>query len=112
MSDSGRQPTDGPDWAKLEASADFQELVAARRRFVVPALAVFVVWFGGFLVLTAYARDFMTEKAIGNFTWAYVLAGSLIPMTWLIAFLYLRWSDRKLAPIAARIVKAAERGDP
>ena len=75
-----------------------------RRRFLVPALAVFVVWFGGFLVLTAYARDFMRKTPIGSLSWAYLLALSLIAMTWLLAWLYLRWSDRHLAPLAERMV--------
>jgi uncharacterized membrane protein (DUF485 family) len=69
----------------------------------VPALAVFVVWFGGFLLLTAYARDFMSKTPIGSLSWAYLLALSLIVMTWLIAWLYLRWSDRRLAPLAERM---------
>jgi uncharacterized membrane protein (DUF485 family) len=92
-----------PDWEGLEHSPEFRELVAVRRRFVVPALAVFVVWFGGFLVLTAYARDFMSKTPIGSLSWAYLLALSLIAMTWLLAWLYLRWSDRHLAPLAERM---------
>jgi uncharacterized membrane protein (DUF485 family) len=69
----------------------------------VPALAVFVLWFGGFLALTAYARDFMSKTPVGSLSWAYLLALSLIVMTWLIAWLYLRWSDRHLAPLAERM---------
>jgi uncharacterized membrane protein (DUF485 family) len=95
------------DWEGLERSPEFQELVAQRRRFVVPALAVFVVWFGGFLVLTAYARDFMRRTPIGSLSWAYILALSLIVMTWLIAWLYLRWCDRHLAPLADRVNREA-----
>jgi uncharacterized membrane protein (DUF485 family) len=68
-----------------------------------PALIVFVLWFGGFLVLTAYARDFMAKTPIGSLSWAYLLALTLIVMTWLIAWLYLRWSDRHLAPLADRM---------
>jgi uncharacterized membrane protein (DUF485 family) len=97
------------DWEELERSPEFQELVAARRRFVMPALAVFIAWFGGFLVLTAYARDFMAKRPFGWFSWAYLLALSLIVMTWLIAWLYLRWSERHLAPLADRIAADAER---
>jgi uncharacterized membrane protein (DUF485 family) len=100
-----RQLTESPtpDWEGLERSREFRELVTARRRFVVPALAVFVAWFGGFLLLTAYARDFMTKTPVGSLSWAYLLALSLIVMTWLIAWLYLRWSDRHLAPLAERL---------
>jgi uncharacterized membrane protein (DUF485 family) len=74
----------------------------------VPALIVFAFWFGGFLVLTAYARDFMGTKVIGNFTWAWVLALSLILMTWIIVALYLRWADRRLTRLVERVVRAGE----
>jgi uncharacterized membrane protein (DUF485 family) len=98
------------DWEALERSPEFRQLVATRRRFVIPALVVFVVWFGGFLVLTAYARGFMARRPIGWISWAYLLALSLIVMTWLITWLYLRWSERRLAPLADRAAGAtAER---
>jgi uncharacterized membrane protein (DUF485 family) len=108
MSDQEPRRDPAPDWAALERSPEFQELVATRRRFVAPALTVFVIWFGGFLILTAYARDFMGDKVIGNLTWAYLFALSLIAMTWLIAWLYLRWSERKLVPLVERTTRQAE----
>lgn len=91
----------GPrDWREVEASEEFRALAAARRRFVVPALVVFVAWFGGFLLLAAYARDFMGKTPIGDISWAYLIALSLIVMTWAIAFAYVRFSERTLAPLA------------
>jgi uncharacterized membrane protein (DUF485 family) len=95
-----------PDWEGLEESSDFQRLVGERRQFVLPALGVFVALFGGFLVLTAYARDFMAKQPIGSFSWAYLLALALIVMTWVMVWLYLRWSDRHLAPLAEQIAGA------
>jgi uncharacterized membrane protein (DUF485 family) len=97
------------DWGEIERSPDFHALVASRRRFVLPALVVFAVWFGGFLVLTAYARDFMAKDVVGAIPWAYVLALSLIVMTWLITWLYLRWSDARLAPLANRVADESGR---
>lgn len=77
-----------------------QELAAARRRFVLPAMALFVVWFGAFLVLMGYAREFMQTRVIGAFTWAYLLALSIIVLVWAIAFAYLRYAESTLAPLA------------
>jgi uncharacterized membrane protein (DUF485 family) len=91
------------DWEGLERSREFQRLVSERRRFVVPAIAVFVAWCGGFIVLTGYAREFLSRTPIGSLSWAYILALSLILMTWLIAWLYLRWCDRHVAPLAERL---------
>ena len=96
------------DWDALERSGAFDDLVRERRRFVIPALLVFAVWFGGFLVLTAYARDFMGTEAIGHVTWAWVLAFSLILMTWLLTWAYGRYADRRMAPLAGRAADGEE----
>jgi uncharacterized membrane protein (DUF485 family) len=93
----------GADWEALEETPEFRQLVAERRRFVVPALCLFAVWFGTFLSLAGYARGFMRKQPIGHISWAYLLAWSLILMTWGIAFAYLRWSDRRLAPLIERL---------
>jgi len=89
-----------PDWDALGERDEFRELVRLRRRFVIPAMIVFAVWFGGFLLLAAYARDFMGKTPIGDISWAYIIALSLIPMTWAIAFGYVRYADRNLTPLA------------
>ena len=97
------------DWQSLERSEHFDELVRERRRFVVPALIVFVLWFGGFLVLTAYGRGFLGKEAFGNVTWAWVLAFSLIVMTWGITWFYGRFADRRVAPLVERAANHEER---
>jgi uncharacterized membrane protein (DUF485 family) len=90
------------DWEAIESSPDFRELSARRRRLVTPLLTVFVVWFGGFLVLTAYARGFMGESIYRGLTVGYVLAVSLIPMTWAIAWTYIRAANAQLEPLSER----------
>jgi uncharacterized membrane protein (DUF485 family) len=91
------------DWDRVEESEQFQELAARRRRVVRPLLIVFVVWYGGFLVLTAYARDFMAETIYRGFTVAYAAAFSLIVMTWLLAFIYVRSARTSIDPHVDRI---------
>ena len=86
------------DWRAVEQSEEFQDVAARRRRVVRPLLIVFVLWFGAFLVLTAYARDFMGETIYRGFTVAYLAAFSLIVMTWLLAFLYLRATRSRVDP--------------
>ena len=98
-----------PDWGAVAETDELKELVAARRRFVYPALAVFALWFGGFLALAGYARDFMGKTPIGSISWAYILALSLILMTWAIAFAYVRYSERTLRPLGERAADRARR---
>jgi uncharacterized membrane protein (DUF485 family) len=91
------------DWEQVERSEQFQDLAATRRRVVLPLLIVFVVWYGGFLVLTAYARDFMAETIYRGFTVAYAAAFSLIVMTWLVAFIYIRATRSSVDPQVERM---------
>jgi uncharacterized membrane protein (DUF485 family) len=83
-------------------SAEFAELAARRRRLTIALMAVFVVWYGAFLVLAAYARHFMGESIYRGFTVGYLLALSLIAMTWLLAWVYIRVSNKELEPLAQR----------
>ena len=51
------------DWERIERLPEFRELVARRRRFVVPATAFFLIWYFGFIVLAGYAEDFMGRSS-------------------------------------------------
>jgi uncharacterized membrane protein (DUF485 family) len=95
-------PNEGTDWQGIEESPEFEALTTARRRVVVPLLALFVVWFGGYLILTAYAHHFMGESIYRGFTVGYLLALSQIAMAWLIAFIYLRAATRTIEPLGDR----------
>lgn len=98
----------GSDWEAVEGSAEFGELASARRRLVVPLLAVFVVWFGGYLLLTAYAHSFMGESIYRGFTVGYLLALSQIAMAWILAWIYIRAASGRIEPLRERAVDASE----
>ena len=98
------------DWHAIEESPEFRELSERRRRIVTPLLAVFVVWYGAFLALAGYARDFMGESIYRGITVGYLFALSLIPMTWGIAWTYIRAANRELEPLSERA--RAEVGEP
>ncbi|HYM63802.1 MAG TPA: DUF485 domain-containing protein, partial [Gaiellaceae bacterium] len=69
------RPDDAPhgdiDWQAIEASPEFQELVRRRRSFVLPATIFFLVWYMGFILLTAYAQDFMSRRVYEGLTVGY-----------------------------------------
>jgi uncharacterized membrane protein (DUF485 family) len=62
----------------VQDSAEFAELAARRRRLTVALMAVFVVWYGAFLVLAACARHFMGKSIYRGFTVGYLVALSLM----------------------------------
>ena len=82
------------DWEKLAASERFRSLLKAKRRFVVPAMIFFIVYYFALPVLIGYARPFMEKRVLGPVNLAYLFALSQFFMAWIIAWLYVRAAAR------------------
>jgi uncharacterized membrane protein (DUF485 family) len=100
----GSQPT--IDWEAIERSPEFQELVRRRRRFVIPCTVFFLSWYMGFILLTAYAPDFMGERIYQGLTVGYCLALTQFVMVLVLGIWYLRRSDKEFDPLAERAIAA------
>jgi uncharacterized membrane protein (DUF485 family) len=98
----------GPEWERIERSPEFRELVARRRRFVVPATAFFLAWYLGFVLLAGYAESFMAESLYEGFTVGYALALTQFVMVGALGLAYLRYSERVLDPLRERVLTAAD----
>jgi uncharacterized membrane protein (DUF485 family) len=112
---AGPDRTPAIDWQAAERSPEFQELVKARRRFVIPATIFFLAWYFGFVILAGYAEDFMGREFITDgVTVGYALAFSQFVMTWVLVWLYMRRADSSFDPLAERARRRAlelARGD-
>jgi uncharacterized membrane protein (DUF485 family) len=97
----------GFDWSAVEHSESFQELVARKRRFVIPATVFFLAWYLGFVILAGYAEDFMGSSIYEGFTVGYGLALTQFVMVWTLGWLYLRKADREWDPLRERVVREA-----
>jgi uncharacterized membrane protein (DUF485 family) len=95
------------DWVRAERSPEFRELIARRKRFVLPATVFFLAWYFGFIILAGYAPDFMGESVYEGLTVGYVLALSQFVMVWGLGWLYLRKADREFDPLAERAARVA-----
>jgi len=82
------------DWEKLAGSERFRELLKAKRRFIVPAMIFFVVYYFALPVLVGYARPFMEKRVLGPVNLAYLFALSQFFMAWTIAALYVKAAAR------------------
>ena len=82
------------DWEKLAASERFRKLLKAKRKFIVPAMIFFIVYYFALPVLIGYARDFMEKRVLGPVNLAYLFALSQFFMAWIIAALYVRAAAR------------------
>ena len=115
MAETSERAATSIDWEAIERSPEFQELVARRRRFVTPCTVFFLAWYMTFIVVCAYAPDFMGREFLTDgLTVGYVLALSQFVMTWVLGAWYLRKSDREFDPLAERAIEAyaGEEGEP
>jgi uncharacterized membrane protein (DUF485 family) len=90
-------------YVAVQQSDDFAGLRKALRGFVFPMTVAFFLWYSLYVILSAYARGFMNIKIIGNINVALVFGLLQFVSTFLIAWLYSRYADRKLDPVADRI---------
>jgi len=82
------------DWDVVANNEEFKDLIAAKRRFIVPATVFFIVYYFALPVLVGYAPTFMEKTVIGPVNIAYLFALSQFFMAWIIAFLYMRAANR------------------
>jgi uncharacterized membrane protein (DUF485 family) len=92
------------DWEAIEREPEFQELVRARRSFVIPGTIFFFSWYMGFIVLTALAPDFMGERVYEGLTVGYVLALTQFLMVLVLGIMYLRKSENEFDPLAEKAI--------
>jgi uncharacterized membrane protein (DUF485 family) len=81
-----------PDWAAIEQRSDFKALLAAKRRFIVPATVFFLVYYMALPVLVGYFPELMKKPVWGPVNAAYAFALSQFAMTFLMAAVYVRKS--------------------
>jgi len=102
-------PTDPRvDWQAVAKSPEFQELVAARRRFVLPATIFFLAWYIGFILLAGYAPDFMARSVYQGLTVGYCIALTQFVMVGTLGLMYLRRSERVYDPLAEKVARHVE----
>jgi uncharacterized membrane protein (DUF485 family) len=93
----GRPEPDFDDVSALEA-------VAARRLRVALTLtaAMLVVYFG-FILLIAFAKDFLAERVVSGLSVGMALGVFVILATWVLTWIYVRWANRVYEPEVARL---------
>jgi uncharacterized membrane protein (DUF485 family) len=103
-------PPDTDAYLDVERSPDFAALRKALRNFVFPMTVAFFLWYALYVILSAYARDFMGTKIVGNINVALIFGLLQFVSTFLIAWIYARYADRKLDPLADRLRAHLEGG--
>jgi uncharacterized membrane protein (DUF485 family) len=87
----------------VQRSEEFAGLRKTLRGYIFPMTVAFFLWYSLYVILSAYARGFMSIKLIGNINVALVLGLLQFVTTFLIAWHYARFAARKVDPTAAKI---------
>ena len=99
-----------PFYDEMHASAEFAELRKRYRGFVIPATVAFLAWFLLYVAMSNWATGFMSRQVVGNINVALVFGLLQFVTTFLIAWLYSRYSTTHLDPLARKLDAGYEEG--
>ena len=92
-----------PVYDELSARPEFAELRSRYRRFVIPATVAFLAWYALYVLMSMFAHDFMSTKVVGNINVALVFGLLQFATTFVLAFVYSRYSNSRLDPLASQL---------
>ncbi|MEV6645488.1 DUF485 domain-containing protein [Amycolatopsis sp. NPDC051371] len=96
-------PRSGPDYPAIQASREFVSLRRRFRAFVFPMSLAFFAWYMTYVLLAAYAHDFMSTKVFGQVNVGILLGLGQFASTALVTWLYLRYARRQVDPRVAEL---------
>ena len=99
------------DYQRVQRSQEFQELRSRFRRFVFPMTAFFLLWYLLYVLLAAYAHDFMSTRVSGNITVGLLFGLGQFVSTFAITMLYARWANKRQDAVADRLRQHIETGE-
>jgi uncharacterized membrane protein (DUF485 family) len=103
-------PISGQDYLAVQASPEFQELRNRLRRFVFPMSGLFLAWYFAYVLLGAFAHDFMAIKVLGNINVGLLIGLGQFVSTFVITGIYVLFANRELDPRAEAIRAELEGG--
>ncbi len=89
-------------WERVARLDEFQRLLVAKKKFVIPATIFFVVYYFTLPISVGYFPEVMSKKVLGPVNLAYLFALSQFFMAWTIAWAYVR-AARKFDSAGNRI---------
>jgi uncharacterized membrane protein (DUF485 family) len=96
-------PSSTERYLEVQQSEQFGRLRRTLRGFVFPMTVVFFLWYLLYVLLSAYARGFMSVKVFGNINIALILGLLQFVSTFVIAWYYSRFAVQRLDPLADKI---------
>jgi uncharacterized membrane protein (DUF485 family) len=100
----------GSTYLVVADSPEFANLRRTMRRFVFPLAGAFLIWYALYVLLSAFARDFMSATVVGNINVALIFGLLQFVTTFAIAWWYARYADRRIDPLSAQLKARVENG--
>ena len=92
----------------VQKSPEFQDLRSRYRRWVIPVTVVSIAWYFLYVLLAAYAVDFMSTKVFGNINIALLMGLAQFITTFGVTAAYVRYAGNVLDPRSAKIREEME----
>ncbi len=102
---TGQAHRHDPVYDELHASPEFDRLRSLYRGFAFPATVAFFAWYLLYVVTSNWASGFMNTTVGGNINMALLFGLLQFLTTFAIAWLYARYMNRNVDPIARSLEK-------
>ena len=99
------------DYIAVQESDRFQGLRRMQRSFVFPLAAFFLIWYFAYVLLAAFAVDFMSQRVWGDITVGLLFGLGQFVTTFAITMAYVAFANRRLDPVAAEIREDLEKAE-
>ncbi len=99
------------DYQRVQRSQEFQDLRRRFRNFVFPMTAFFLIWYFLYVLLAAYAHEFMSTRVVGTITVGLLFGLAQFVTTFAITMIYANWANRKQDAVAERLRDHIETGE-
>ncbi|MDT0158563.1 DUF485 domain-containing protein [Microbacterium sp. ARD32] len=101
----------GIDYISVEESQRFQGLKRMQRSFIFPLAVFFLLWYFAYVLLAAFATDFMSQRVWGDVTVGLLFGLGQFVTTFAITMWYVSFANRKLDPVASEIREELEKAE-
>jgi uncharacterized membrane protein (DUF485 family) len=96
-------------WIETQASPEFQALKKKFRNYAFPVAALSLAWYFLYVILTGFARDWISFQVFGNINIAFLLGIFQFVTTFGIAWAYDRHSTKHLDDASDKIARQVEK---
>jgi uncharacterized membrane protein (DUF485 family) len=97
------RPAAGLDTAGVVDDSELEALAARRLRVALGLTGAMLVVYFGFILLIAFAKDFMARQITEGLTVGIALGVLVILATWALTWTYVLWANRVYEPALGRL---------